>query len=86
MKVEDSRVSWIRETLRASLQPSFIEVIDQGWQHIGHVEEGAGHFLVRIASPQFENLSLVESHRLIYQALGDAVGSKIHALAIEIQS
>jgi BolA protein len=60
-------------------------VIDQGWQHIGHAEEGAGHFKVRIASSKFKGLTLVECHRLVYAALGEAIGNNIHALQIDIQ-
>ena len=85
IKSTNNTALWIQETLQATLTPTFLEVLDQGWQHIGHAEEGAGHFLVRISSPQFQSLPLVECHRLIYKALGDTVGNTIHALQIEIQ-
>jgi BolA protein len=81
----DNRADWIADKLQAALAPTILEVIDQGWQHMGHAEEGAGHFKVRIASPQFKSLELPECHRLIYRALEGAVGKTIHALQIDIQ-
>lgn len=74
----------IEKKLYQSLAPTFLEVIDEGDQHIGHAEEGAGHFAVRVSSPLFKNKPLVECHRLIYAALGNTMGSEIHALRIEI--
>ncbi len=76
--------STIQKKLYQSLAPTFLDVVDEGDQHIGHAEEGAGHFAVRVSSPLFKNKSLVECHRLIYAALGDTMGSKIHALRIEV--
>jgi len=78
--------STIQKKLSQSLAPTLLDVIDEGDQHIGHAEEGAGHFAVRISSPLFKNKSLVECHRLIYTALGDTMSSEIHALRIEIIS
>lgn len=76
--------STIQKKLSQSLAPTFLEVIDEGDQHLGHAEEGAGHFAVRISSPLFQNKPLIECHRLIYAALGDTLGSEIHALRIAI--
>lgn len=78
------RASIIYKKLYQSLAPTFLDVIDEGEQHRGHAEEGAGHFAVRISSPLFTNKPLLESHRLVYAALGNTVGSEIHALRIEI--
>lgn len=79
-------VSTIQKKLHQALAPTFLDVIDEGDQHIGHAEEGAGHFAVRISSPLFNNKPLVECHRLIYAALGDTMRNEIHALRIEIIS
>lgn len=81
-----NQADWIAAQLKEALAPTMLEVIDQGWQHVGHLEEGAGHFTVCIASPRFSGLELVECHRLVYTALGNAVGDTIHALQIDIQS
>ena len=74
----------IQKKLYQALAPTFLDVIDEGDQHRGHANEGAGHFAVRISSPLFKNKPLVECHRLIYAALGDTMQNEIHALRIEI--
>ncbi|MES2998468.1 MAG: BolA family protein [Pseudomonadota bacterium] len=77
------RISILQKKLSQALAPTFLDIIDEGEQHIGHTEEGAGHFAVRIASPLFQNKSLVECHRLVYLALGNTM-KEIHALRIEV--
>ena len=75
--------------LRARLQPTRLEVIDESYQHAGHVganSSGFGtHFRVRIASPLFTNRGRVARHRLVYDALQDFIDQGLHALAIEAE-
>ena len=74
--------------LRAKLQPTTLEVLDESWQHEGHPgANGTGfgtHFRVRIASPLFTGLPRVRQHRLVYDALQEFIDRGAHALAIEI--
>ena len=76
------------QSLRETLQPDRLEVIDESWQHAGHAgANGTGfgtHFRVRIASPVFEGRSRVARHRLVYDALQDFIDGGVHALAVEI--
>ncbi len=45
---------------------------------------GGDHFLVTVASGRFEGLSLVEQHRLVYDALaGPLADGTIHELRIK---
>ena len=45
---------------------------------------GGDHFQVTIASPRFDGLSLVEQHRLVYEALAAPLGDgSIHELRIK---
>ena len=79
------------ERLRAQLQPSALEVLDESWQHEGHAgANGTGfgtHFRVRIASPLFEGKPRVARHRMVYDALQDFIDRDgVHALAIEATS
>lgn len=80
-------VQALEQRLKETLQPSHLEVVDESFQHAGHVgADGTGsgtHFRVRIASPQFAGLSKVAQHRLVYDALRDFVARGLHALAIE---
>ncbi len=80
----DPRAATLYKKLSQALATTTLEIIDEGAQHKGHAEEGAGHFAVRIASPLFKNKPLVECHRLVYAALGKTIGTEIHALRIEI--
>lgn len=44
---------------------------------------GAGdHYAARVVSDKFRNLGPVDRHRMVYGALGDAMRSDIHALAL----
>lgn len=80
------RIRTIEDRLKTALSPSFLEVIDESSQHVGHVgsQNGAGHYLVRITSPLFATKKLLETHRMIYAALGEMMQHEIHALRIQI--
>lgn len=41
------------------------------------------HFEAVIIAPEFSGLSPIARHRLVYQALGNAMDSAIHALSIK---
>jgi BolA protein len=84
---QQDRINIIREKLTKSLTPNELEIIDDSHLHIGHpgAKSGGGHFTIIIAADAFKNKTLIESHRLIYDALGDIVGKEIHALQIRIK-
>jgi stress-induced morphogen len=44
---------------------------------------GGDHFAVVVVSPSFEGIGLIDRHRRVYAALGNAMQSEIHALALE---
>ena len=79
------RVAMIRQRLTEVLAPKELEIIDEGHKHVGHegAKNGGGHFKVRIVSDNFDGKPLLERHRMVYQALGDAMQSEIHALSIQ---
>lgn len=76
--------------LRERLAPTALEVIDESYQHAGHVganDSGFGtHFRVRIASNNFAGKSRVACHRLVYDALQDFMDHGLHALALETET
>jgi BolA protein len=65
-----------------------LEVLDESAAHAGHVganDSGFGtHFRVRIGGAQFQGVSRVARHRLVYDALQDFIDQGLHALAIEV--
>ncbi|MFN6961465.1 MAG: BolA family protein [Rhodocyclaceae bacterium] len=77
-----SAVELIRNRL-AALAPHTLEIRDDSAQHAGHAgaREG-GHYAIRIVAPCFSGLSTVQRHRLVYDAIGDLPGARIHALSI----
>jgi BolA protein len=85
--VPDFYPALYKETLIQAFSPSYIELIDESQYHIGHpgAASGGGHFKLIIAAPIFEGKPLLQCHRLIYDVLGDAVGTTIHALSIHIK-
>lgn len=78
-------VEQIRERLTAALQPTELDVIDEGHKHASHANAGKGHFRVRIVSAAFAGQLPLKRHRLIYAALDDLMDQGIHALSIDAQ-
>jgi BolA protein len=76
----------IEAELREAFAPVHLEVVDESELHRGHpgATSGGGHFRVRLTSSRFEGRSRTERHRLVYSALGDLMGSEIHALTLEL--
>lgn len=79
-----NRIDLIREILNTALSPESLEVIDRSHEHAGHegAKAGGGHFDVIIIAEAFNDMSTVQRHRAIYDALGDAMKTEIHALSI----
>ncbi|CAG2276145.1 MULTISPECIES: BolA family protein [Burkholderia] len=79
----DERIALIEARLTASLAPLSLTVRDDSAQHAGHAGAAAGgHFTVTIVSSAFAGKPRVARHRLVYDALADAMQRGIHALAI----
>ena len=79
------RVKEIDKRLREKFQPETLGVEDESYLHKGHegAKDGRGHFRVLIIADVFEDKSLIERHRMIYQALDEMMRLDIHALAID---
>jgi BolA protein len=82
------RVELINNRLSEVFSPVTLEIIDDSAKHAGHAgaRSGGGHFLVNIVSEVFQDKSLIQRHRLIYEALGEAMKSEIHALSINAKT
>ena len=79
------RSAMIHERLTRELNPEKIDIVDESAKHAGHAgaASGGGHFIVTIVSMAFENKSLIQRHRLVYDAVDDMMHSEIHALSIQ---
>ena len=72
------------DTLRALLERAFPDA-----EELAVVDRtgGGDHFHVTVASPRFEGLSLVDQHRLVYEALSEPLGDgTIHELRISTRT
>lgn len=77
-----STIELIEAALQKKFQPTMLEVFDDKAEHQGHAHQDSGHFTVVIISPVFEGKTLIERHRMVYDALGTLMQTHIHALRI----
>jgi BolA protein len=78
------RAAWIESTLRNALAPQHLVVEDESARHAGHAgaAAGGGHFRVLVVAAAFRGQDRVSRHSAVYRALGTAMQSEIHALAL----
>jgi BolA family transcriptional regulator, general stress-responsive regulator len=79
-----ARLALIEARLTAALAPvESIAVRDDSAQHAGHAGAAAGgHYSVTIVAAAFAGKPRIARHRMVYDALADAMQRGIHALAI----
>ena len=71
-------IAEIELKIKQKVKTSYLQVIDL---------RGGDHIQVVVVSPDFENKSLVEQHKIIYDILQDEMKSNaIHALALKTYS
>ena len=74
----------IETAIRAVLDIHHIEIIDDSAKHAGHQQNsGGGHYNAFIISDSFEGKSLIQRHRLVYNALGEMMTNDIHAFSMK---
>ncbi|MEK9812273.1 MAG: BolA family protein [Bordetella sp.] len=78
----------IEACLKAKLIVEAFQLHDDSEAHKGHAgaASGGGHFDLMLVSPNFEGLSRVRRHQLVYDALSYLLPSRIHALSIDARS
>jgi len=79
------RIEIIKQRLTEALAPERLEIVDESHKHAGHAgaRGGGGHFVVIIVASAFQGKALLQRHRMVYDALGDAMRAEIHALSIK---
>ena len=82
--MSSDRTAAIEAILQQQFSPDHLLVKDQSHLHAGHAgaRDGRGHFDVTIVADKFAGCSRIESHRLVYEALGSLMETDIHALSI----
>jgi BolA protein len=78
------RMDRMRVRLLETFAPLECQLEDESALHAGHAgaASGGGHYRLRLISANFEGLSRVNRHRLVYDCLADMMHTDIHALAI----
>ena len=72
--------SQIINTLSSSMNLSSFKIINESFMH--SVPDGSeSHFKIVVVTNDFNNLSIIKRHKLIYKTL-DNLMNKIHALSI----
>ncbi|MBK7116344.1 MAG: BolA family transcriptional regulator [Proteobacteria bacterium] len=76
-------VGRLREALQQSLAPANLDIRDDSAAHAGHAgaREGA-HLAITIVAEGFSGRSLIERHRMVYEAAAPLLAQGIHALQI----
>lgn len=76
----------LRERL-AVLKPETLNIEDESHRHAGHAgARDGGHFRVEIVASVFSGKNTLARHRLVYDAAGDLMQGRIHALAIHART
>ena len=70
--METSKIS---ELISSGLNNAHVEVTD--------TTGGGDHFSATVISDDFEGLSLVDQHQLVYKTLGNYLTNEIHALQLK---
>lgn len=75
-------IELLRQRL-AVLQPDAIVIEDESHLHAGHAgARDGGHYRLQIVAQVFASKSTIARHRMIYDAAGDLMRGRIHALSI----
>ncbi|WCJ34738.1 BolA-like family protein [Euphorbia peplus] len=81
-----TRAQRMKTILQSTLEPTSIELADVSHQHAGHAnfkgDDAETHFNLKIVSPKFDRKTLVNRHRMVYDALSDELRSGLHAISI----
>jgi len=83
-----NRIERIRASLEAALRPTLLQIEDDSARHAGHAGAagGGGHYRVRVVAEAFMGKPPLARHRMVYDALGQLMGTAVHAISINAQT
>lgn len=74
--------SEIEDKLRINFQPKHLAVVNESWKH--NVPKGSeSHFKIVVVSDSFNNISLIQRHRMVNKLLSEELSTSVHALSIK---
>tara|TARA_B100000686_G_C16243718_1_gene690951 strand:+ start:327 stop:605 length:279 start_codon:yes stop_codon:yes gene_type:complete len=76
--------SKIQQRLLQKMELAYFELKDFTGRHLNHkMHEGGFHLEAIIVSNAFIKKTLVQRHRLVYDAIGELMQKEIHALSMK---
>lgn len=82
-------INSIKQKLIKAFPNASLSIIDDSNQHIGHVgynSDRPSHITISIISDIFQNISTIESHKMIYKILKDEIAHGLHAISINCKT
>ena len=77
----------IKKRLDEKLSLHHFEIKDFTGRHMNHkLHEGGFHLEAVIVSDTFEGISLVDRHKIVYEAMGELMKHEIHALSMKTKT
>lgn len=78
-------ISLVRSLLEKQFSPTILEIKDESASHEGHAgaQGGMKHLALTISSESLDKMPRLLIHRAIYEALGELMHTRIHALRIK---
>ena len=74
----------IEKRLKRSMNINHLEILDDTGKHIHHKTYERGvHLSTVIVSSNFNQINLLERHRMVYNALNGMIKNEIHALSMK---
>ena len=74
----------IKKRLEKKLDLIHFEIKDFTGRHLNHkLHEGGFHLETTIVSDDFTDKTLIERHRVVYDAMGELMNHEIHALSMK---
>ena len=74
----------IKKRLEEKLDLFHFEIKDFTGRHLNHkLHEGGFHLETTIVSDDFTDKTLIERHRVVYDAMGELMKHEIHALSMK---
>ena len=74
----------IKKRLEEKLDLIHFEIKDFTGRHLNHkLHEGGFHLETTIVSDDFNDKTLIERHRVVYDAMGELMKHEIHALSMK---
>jgi BolA protein len=81
-------IAKIKTTLQTKIGATIVEIADRSEQHKHHqgrmnAPAGSGHYDAVIVAESFAGKTMMQQHRMVYDALADQMQTTIHALSLK---